>query len=99
MPRASLSLRVVEGDGRGASVPVVGSRVTMGRLSSCDLVVQDSTVSREHAALVRRGDRWWVVDLGSTNGTKVNGIQAAEQPVQPGDRIEMGDAVVALMET
>lgn len=99
VPRASLSLRVMEGDGRGATAPVVGSRVTMGRLSSCDLVVQDSTVSREHAALVRRGDRWWVVDLGSTNGTKVNGVQAAEQPVQPGDQIELGDAVVALMET
>jgi pSer/pThr/pTyr-binding forkhead associated (FHA) protein len=71
--------------------------VTIGRLSSCSVTIEDSTVSREHAALVRRGDRWWVVDLGSTNGTSVNGVQAAEQPVAVGDRIELGDAVVELV--
>lgn len=98
VPRSTLALKVTSGSGQGASVPVVGTRLTMGRLSSCDLVVQDSTVSREHAALVRRGDRWWVIDLGSTNGTRVNGVQAAEQPVSPGDQIELGDATVQLVE-
>ncbi|MFP4635253.1 MAG: FHA domain-containing protein [Nitriliruptoraceae bacterium] len=54
-------------------------------------------MSREHAAFVRRGEAWWVVDLGSTNGTRVNGRQAAEHPIGPGDRIELGDAVVELV--
>ena len=80
--------------GDGATVPVQGSRLTAGRLERCDLTISDSTVSREHAAFVRRGDRWWVVDLGSTNGTKVNGRRAAEHPLEPGDEVELGDALV-----
>jgi hypothetical protein len=88
---AAHELVVRSGPDIGARVPVAGSRITAGRLSSCTLTLTDSTVSREHAAVVRRGDRWWVVDLGSTNGTRVNGVQAAEQPIAPGDRIELGD--------
>jgi hypothetical protein len=95
--RPTLSVHIVAGPGAGARVPVSGQRVTIGRLSSCNVTIEDSTVSREHAALVRRGDRWWVVDLGSTNGTSVNGVQAAEQPVAVGDRIELGDAIVELV--
>jgi len=83
--------------GAGTRVPVTGPRLTAGRLDRCDLTIDDSTVSREHAAFVRRGDQWWVVDLGSTNGTKVNGRRAAEHPLEPGDRIELGDAVVQLV--
>ncbi len=83
--------------GAGTRVPVTGARLTAGRLERCDLTIDDSTVSREHAAFVRRGDQWWVVDLGSTNGTKVNGRRAAEHPLEPGDRIELGDAVVQLV--
>ena len=96
-PASSLELVVQTGDNAGNRVPVGGSRLTVGRLSSCDVPLQDSTVSREHAALVRRSDTWWVVDLGSTNGTRVNGVQAAEQPIAIGDRIEFGDAVVELV--
>jgi hypothetical protein len=95
--RPTLSVHIVQGPGAGARVPISGQRVTIGRLSSCNVTIEDSTVSREHAALVRRGDRWWVVDLGSTNGTSVNGVQAAEQPVAVGDRIELGDAAVELV--
>jgi hypothetical protein len=98
VPKTQLSLRVRSGPDSGETVPVTGARVTLGRHSSCAVTLQDSTVSREHAAMVRRGDGWWVVDLGSTNGTRVNGVRAAEQPVAPGDRIELGDAVVELVE-
>lgn len=97
IPRATVQLRVVEGPGAGSTTPVTGSRFTLGRLPSCGLPLDDTTVSREHAALVRRGAAWWVVDLGSTNGTKVNGRRAAEQPIGPGDRIELGDVVVELV--
>jgi hypothetical protein len=82
----------------GASLVLDGRRVTAGRGAGCDLVVRDTTVSREHAAFVLRGDVWWVLDLGSTNGTRVNGLRAAEHPVTPGDRIELGDVVVELVE-
>lgn len=69
-------------------------RHTVGRLASCDLHLDDTTVSREHAAVVRRGDRWWVLDLGSTNGTRVNGVAAAEHPLSDGDAIEFGEVEV-----
>lgn len=98
VPTSRLRLRVRSGADAGQEAPVTGARVTVGRHSSCALTLQDSTVSREHAAVVRRGDGWWIVDLGSTNGTRVNGVRAAEQPVAPGDRIELGDAVVELVE-
>jgi len=92
------TLTVRTGVDAGARLVLDGHRVTAGRGTGCDLVVRDTTVSREHAAFVLRGDVWWVLDLGSTNGTRVNGLRAAEHPVVPGDRIELGDVVVELVE-
>ncbi|MEX1177360.1 MAG: DUF3662 and FHA domain-containing protein [Nitriliruptor sp.] len=97
VPRVSLELRVVEGEDTSLRTPISGTRFVIGRLPSCGMTLQDTTVSREHAALVRRGDAWWVVDLGSTNGTKVNGRRAAEHEVSTGDRIELGDVVLELV--
>jgi hypothetical protein len=93
-----ITLTVRTGVDAGATLVLDGRRVTAGRGTGCDLVVRDTTVSREHAAFVQRGDVWWVLDLGSTNGTRVNGLRAAEHPVVPGDRIELGDVVVELVE-
>jgi len=97
VPASGLQLVVRSGNGPGTAIPVQGTRLTAGRSAACDLTIDDSTVSREHAAFVRRGPAWWVVDLGSTNGTRVNGARAAEHPLQPGDRVEFGDAVVELV--
>ncbi len=98
-PRGDGALVVrTAGAHQGDRVDLVGSRVTIGRLPSCDLTIDDSTVSREHAAVVRRADGWWVIDLGSTNGTRVNGRRAAEHPLTHGDRLELGDVVVELAE-
>lgn len=79
----------------GTEVELRAGRHTIGRLPHCDLHLDDTTVSREHAAIVRRGDRWWVLDLGSTNGTRVNGVTAAEQPLADGDTIEVGEVQVS----
>lgn len=92
------TLSVRTGVDSGATLVLDGRRVTAGRGTGCDLIVRDTTVSREHAAFVRRGDVWWVLDLGSTNGTRVNGLRAAEHPIVTGDRIELGDVVVELVE-
>jgi hypothetical protein len=92
------TLIVRTGVDAGATLVLDGRRVTAGRGTGCDLVVRDTTVSREHAAFVLRSDTWWVLDLGSTNGTRVNGLRAAEHPIVPGDRVELGDVVVELVE-
>lgn len=93
-PPTGPAVRVLSGPESGQLVPLPTQRSTLGRLSTCTVTVTDTTVSREHAAIVRRGERWWIIDLGSTNGTRVNGVRAAEQPVAAGDRINLGDAIL-----
>ena len=78
----------------GQVVDLRAGRHTIGRLADCDLRLDDTTVSREHAAVVRRGETWWILDLGSTNGTRVNGVAAAEHPLSDGDRIQVGEVDV-----
>lgn len=98
VPTAVPTLAVRTGVDAGSTLPLTGARLTAGRGDGCDLVVRDTTVSREHAAFVRRGETWWVLDLGSTNGTRVNDLRAAEHPIAPGDRIMIGDVLVELVE-
>lgn len=97
-PLATRAVIVRSSDDAGRRLALTGSRLTVGRAPSSDLVLTDSTVSRDHAALVLRGDTWWVVDLGSTNGVRVNGLRTSEQPLGRGDRIEFGDVVVELVD-
>ena len=67
-----------------------GRPITVGRAADVDVVVADPLVSRRHARLAPRGDRLVLTDLGSTNGTRVNGGPVREAVVGPGDRIEVG---------
>jgi hypothetical protein len=67
-----------------------GSRVVLGRSREADIVLQDPNVSRRHAELRRDEGGWQVVDLGSTNGIKVNGRRVDQQPLSPGDQITIG---------
>ncbi len=92
-------VRIVSGGEPGQRIKLTGGRVVVGRLPECGVTLDDPTVSREHAALVQRGQQWWVVDLGSTNGTSVNDTTASEQPLSNGDRIAFGEAVVEFTET
>lgn len=71
-------------------VPLDGRPLTIGRATDLELVLADPLASRRHARLSARGDRLVLADLGSTNGTRVNGELASEAVVGPGDRIEIG---------
>lgn len=85
--RRSKALLVVSG--RRLLVPPRGAAI--GRSRDCDIVLEDSGVSRRHAELRPEGSAWTIDDLGSTNGVRVNGltIHGAHQ-LHSGDRIEMG---------
>jgi hypothetical protein len=69
---------------------LVGACVLIGRSSSCQIVLGDDTVSRRHAELRFEDGRWLLRDLGSSNGTYVNGRWVAETEVRPGDVIHLG---------
>jgi hypothetical protein len=71
-------------------ISITRTPVTIGRLSSNDVVLSDSNVSRRHAELRSERGRWSIVDLGSTNGTVVNGKLAKEHQLRNGDRITFG---------
>jgi FHA domain/Domain of unknown function (DUF1707) len=67
--------------------------VTLGRSRDCDCVLAEPSVSRRHAELRRDGGRWLLRDLGSRNGTRVNGVRLLDEAeVGPGDRVSFGDA-------
>jgi adenylate cyclase len=70
--------------------------LTVGRTEGNDLVLNHPSVSRRHARFDPRGEHWWIVDLKSTNGVKVNGNLVAEAQVNPGDRILIGSVQLEL---
>lgn len=67
-------------------------QITIGRSSDCGIVLTDPNASRNHAELSRRGEEWWIIDLGSTNGTLVNDSLVKERRLSPGDRIRIGSS-------
>jgi hypothetical protein len=76
--------------GNGRRNVLGGSRVVIGRSREADIVLQDPNISRRHAEL-RRGDGGWqIVDLGSTNGIKVNGRRVDNAALRPGDQVTIG---------
>src|SRR5262249_33822870 len=71
-----------------------GTRFSIGRRQDCDFHIADMTVSRMHARLVREPGGWTLIDLGSTNGTRINGwrVRGTGGPVRPGDQVRFGSA-------
>jgi len=66
------------------------SDMSIGRTEGNDLVLNHPSVSRKHARLEGRDGRWWIIDLKSTNGVKVNGNLVTESAVHAGDKILVG---------
>jgi len=79
-------LRGVSGSYFGKIVPVRG-RLVIGRGSDCDLVLDEAEMSRRHAVIENSGDGIYLRDLGSANGTFVNGVQVRDAILHPDDQI------------
>jgi hypothetical protein len=80
-------------EGRRVLVPPAGA--VLGRSRECDVVLQDSGVSRRHAEVRPGGEGWTVRDLGSTNGVRLNDrTLRGTQPLQLGDRLELGSTEI-----
>jgi hypothetical protein len=92
-PRASLVVR--QGTQVGTTFPLTGDVVIIGREEGAEVSIQDPEVSRQHARISWQAGRYVLEDLGSTNGTYLNGVQiTSPQPLQPGDTVGMGQAVL-----
>lgn len=74
----------------GHDVALNGDQVLVGRLAECQVQLTDANVSRRHAAFIRLEDGWALADLGSTNGTRVNGREIERVRLADGDVIEIG---------
>ena len=92
MPKAKLVI------GPGQEVSVVSSgETTIGRDTASSVVLDDPQASRHHARIVFKEDSFWLEDLGSTNGTRVNGESVKKHKLQPNEQIGVGDAVLTFV--
>jgi hypothetical protein len=86
---AALVIRA--GGGRvGESFPLQADRLGIGRRPDSEIFLDDVTVSRDHALLVRRGDAYYLDDLGSLNGTYVNRKRIESEQLHDGDELQVG---------
>lgn len=85
-PRARLVLAA----GNKHVIPLESTMLTIGRGLNNDIILEDTRVSRHHAQMRYRSRRFWVADVGSTNGTFVNGEAVEERSLNDGDVISLG---------
>ncbi|MDQ7025183.1 MAG: FHA domain-containing protein [Anaerolineae bacterium] len=98
-PSGQGSLIVTNGPQEGQTIPLLLNQVTVGRATNnatWEVLIQDPSVSRPHARFEKRGDRWYIVDLGSANGTRVNHneIDHTGYGLADGDTLELGRSLL-----
>jgi hypothetical protein len=96
---AGLALRFISGKYQGGEVPLNRKELVVGRSSELDLVLAEDMVSRKHARFLVEGNSVVLQDLGSTNGTFVNGEKIKQSQLKPGDRILIGSSILKLVIT
>jgi pSer/pThr/pTyr-binding forkhead associated (FHA) protein len=93
------TLVIRSGGGRsGEAFNVGGERLTIGRSPEAEIFLDDVTVSRNHALLVRRRDGLYIDDLGSLNGTYVNRRRIESHRLQNGDELQVGKYKLTYLE-
>ena len=92
-------LEILEGPDIRQSFPLLRDDFHIGRHSQCEIVLHDPEISRRHLKLSREERGWLLDDLGSTNGTWVNGQRITRQVVAPDEKIRMGQTVATIRQT
>ena len=100
-PRAggrSYVLRFISGKYQGGEFPIAPDKqILIGRSSDLDMVLVEDMVSRKHARIAMQADQIWIEDLGSTNGTFVNGEKIKRARLKEGDRVLIGTSILKLI--
>lgn len=76
--------------GGGDVIPLIRPVLSVGRRESCDVCLRFPNISGLHCELQFRDGYWYVRDLNSTNGVKVNGLRVQEKMLRPGDEVSIG---------
>lgn len=74
----------------GETFTLAAERTVIGREQNCDVVILDPSVSRRHAEILHSDSGWLVRDIGSTNGTKINGVATTQSRIYSGDVLDLG---------
>jgi hypothetical protein len=91
-------LRFISGKYQGGEFPIVPEKqIVVGRSSDLDMVLVEDMVSRKHAKIAMQSDQIWIEDLGSTNGTFVNGEKIKRARLKEGDRVLIGTSILKLI--
>ncbi len=97
-PRTRLALRFISGKYQGGEFPIEESRpIVIGRSSDLDMVLVEEMVSRRHAQIEMRNGVITIQDMGSTNGTFVNGEKIQSAVLREGDRVLVGTSILKVV--
>jgi hypothetical protein len=97
-PARSFVLRFISGKYQGGEFPIVPDKqIIVGRSSDLDMVLVEDMVSRKHARIAMQADQIWIEDLGSTNGTFVNGEKIKRARLKEGDRVLIGTSILKVI--
>src|SRR3954447_2714073 len=95
---AQWALRFISGKYQGGEFPLRMEReIIIGRSSDLDMVLVEDMVSRKHAKISTAGGQVTIQDMGSTNGTFVNGEKVKKARIKEGDRILIGTSIIKLI--
>src|SRR5688572_30023939 len=97
--RASIKLRSlpklhIKQGANARDFALIKESISIGRTPENDIELKDSLISRRHTSIVRKGERWVVYDLGSSNGTFLNRERIDNRPLENGDVIRVGDTEI-----
>ena len=90
-------LRVVDGPDRGLEIDLPAAGVVIGTEKTCDVVVKDAFVSRRHCSIAPVANGFQITDLGSRNGTVIDGVAVGKVVAPPGVALRIGKTLVQLM--
>jgi hypothetical protein len=94
----SFVLRFISGKYQGGEFPIAADKqILIGRSSDLDMVLVEDMVSRKHARIAMQTDQIWIEDLGSTNGTFVNGEKIKRARLKEGDRVLIGTSILKVI--
>jgi len=88
----------ISSGGKSARLPADRPAITVGRAPDNVLVLGDTLASRAHCVIEKTADGWRIRDLGSSNGTRLNGELVKLAPFRPGDRIQIGKTIIQLFD-